>query len=171
MCVFTCSQTLHRNTNTTSLLLPKSQEDSNQQEFSSSPVQPTVRRAKLCWRDRPQFPWTDLWNESHLTLSQRTTPDVISSSAKCSVSIPSSSCFWNCSPEFASRSMESWEYISSLKNKVSLWAGGSETKAGEMLWLAYDSETQNSWNTPKTSRFVFPNYRKPIFSCLKLCFM
>jgi len=64
-------------------------------------------------------PRTYLWKDSHFTLSLRTTPDVISSSAKCRVSIPSSSCFWNCSPELARRSMESWEYMSSLKDKSS----------------------------------------------------
>lgn len=57
---------------------------------------------------------TDLWKDSHLTFSHRTRPDVMRSSAKYSVSIPSSSCFLNCRPEFWSRSMESWEYISSL---------------------------------------------------------
>lgn len=41
-------------------------------------------------------------------------PDVISSSANSSGSIPWSSCSLNLSPEFCKRSIESWAYISSL---------------------------------------------------------
>lgn len=55
-----------------------------------------------------------LWKDSHLTPSQSTTPDVISSSAKYSVSMPSSSCFLNWIPEVVKSSMESCAYISSL---------------------------------------------------------
>lgn len=55
-----------------------------------------------------------LWNDNHLTPSQRTTPDVIRSSAKYWVSIPSSSCFLNWIPDVVSSSIESWAYMSSL---------------------------------------------------------
>ena len=55
-----------------------------------------------------------LWKDSHLTPSQSTTPDVISSSAKYSVSMPSSSCFLNWIPEVVRSSMESCAYMSSL---------------------------------------------------------
>lgn len=55
-----------------------------------------------------------LWKDSHLTPSHSTTPDVISSSAKYSVSMPSSSCFLNWIPDVVSSSMESWAYMSSL---------------------------------------------------------
>lgn len=58
-----------------------------------------------------------LWNDNHLTPSQRTTPDVIRSSAKYCVSIPSSSCFLNWIPDVVSSSMESWAYMSSLARK------------------------------------------------------
>ena len=50
-------------------------------------------------------------------LSLRTTPDVMSSSAKSNTSMPSSSCFLNWIPELVSRSMESWAYMSSLVNE------------------------------------------------------
>lgn len=59
----------------------------------------------------------NLWKESHLTFSQSTRPDVMRSSAKYSVSIPSSSCFLNWRPEFCSRSIESCEYMSSLRRR------------------------------------------------------
>lgn len=55
-----------------------------------------------------------LWNDNHLAPSQRTTPDVIRSSAKYWVSIPSSSCFLNWIPDVVSSSIESWAYMSSL---------------------------------------------------------
>lgn len=62
-----------------------------------------------------------LWNESHLTPSHSTTPDVISSSAKYCVSIPSSSCFLNWIPDVVSSSIESCAYISSLKTEKNIF--------------------------------------------------
>lgn len=63
-----------------------------------------------CW-----WRLADLWNDSHFTPSQSTTPDVMRSSAKYRVSMPSSSCFLNWIPDVVSSSMESWAYMSSLQ--------------------------------------------------------
>lgn len=69
-----------------------------------------------------------LWNDNHLTPSQRTTPEVIRSSAKYWVSIPSSSCFLNWIPDVVSSSIESWAYMSSL-------AGEEETQHSKVPYF------------------------------------
>ena len=55
-----------------------------------------------------------LWNERNLMSSRMTTPELMSSSAKASGSMPSSWCLLNWRPEFCSKSMLSCAYMSSL---------------------------------------------------------
>lgn len=88
-----------------------------------------------------------LWNESHLTPSQSTTPEVIRSSAKYSVSMPSSSCFLNWIPEVVRSSIESCAYISSLMKHTSHIVSISATK-GKYLWehqLIIDNHKQSEF--------------------------
>lgn len=61
-----------------------------------------------------------LWNDTHFMSSISMHPELVRSSAKCSTSMPCSSCMLKSIPDFDSSSMESWAYISVLDDSVSV---------------------------------------------------
>ena len=58
--------------------------------------------------------YTHLWNDIHVVSGDRTSPEVIMSSAKSFGLMPCSSWRWKSMPDFRNNSIESGEYMSSL---------------------------------------------------------
>ena len=104
-----------------------------------------------------------LWNDNHLTPSQRTTPDVIRSSAKYWVSIPSSSCFLNWIPDVVSSSIESWAYMSSL-------AGEKERQHSKVPYFKLCfSHWHLQLQCQKYQERMGPSPFVPTYICIHLC--
>lgn len=111
---------------------------------------------------------THLWKDSHLTLSLRTIPDVMRSSAKSQTSMPSSSCFLKWIPQLVNRSIESCAYMSSLQNipknpLIQPGWGWREVENSQLTWdwiWSWIARWRQAWETchPRPWRSSLPGW-------------